>query len=289
LRYNGAKTRQALWFPRGFGKETEQGEIGSMGRNNPCHLHNGRRQNKNLPKRAVKHGDAGNASPPQTRELRKCGALDYAPAAQFCHTDDTIKDKCGGTLVFTPETEQCCGSGKYTIATQFCYNSSKIGDFCGINPQKSYDPDKYECKPAVNPNGIYLKAGITHGGQPYNAVLIGTQVWMAENLNYNTSGSKCGNGGNGSSLSDVNHKGICPTGWHIPSNAEWNVLMKHVDSSCSDGDSQCDNAGKLLKATSGWNNSISFIGEGQPGNSPNRASSGSGTKTIFFSVRCLQN
>jgi uncharacterized protein (TIGR02145 family) len=107
---------------------------------------------------------------------------------------------------------------------------------------------------------------------------------MARNLNYNASGSKCGNG---SSLSEANtstcatygrlydwatamglssdcnsiscgseigakHQGICPSGWHIPSNADWNVLMKFVNPSCSDN-SYCDGAGTKLKASSGWN------------------------------------
>jgi uncharacterized protein (TIGR02145 family) len=104
---------------------------------------------------------------------------------------------------------------------------------------------------------------------------------MAENLNYAVAGSKCGNG---SSLSDANtttcdtygrlynwatamvldascnssscayqvgsnHRGICPEGWHIPSNDDWNKLVNYIESSnsCSD----C--AASYLKATSGWN------------------------------------
>jgi len=50
--------------------------------------------------------------------------------------------------------------------------------------------------------------------------------------------------------SDVKHKGICPTGWHLPSNAEWKTLIDFVDSAYTD-------AGTKLKATSGW---ISYSG-----------------------------
>jgi uncharacterized protein (TIGR02145 family) len=99
---------------------------------------------------------------------------------------------------------------------------------------------------------------------------------MARNLNYNASGSKCGNG---SSLSDENtstcdtygrlydwatamalpsncnyescssqinakHKGVCPSGWHIPSDAEWTTLTDYVGGSTT---------GTKLKAKSGWN------------------------------------
>jgi len=112
----------------------------------------------------------------------------------------------------------------------------------------------------------------------YRTVKIGTQTWMAENLNYDVSGSKCYNNNpdncaiygrlydwatamglpltcNESSCANSiseNHRGICPSGWHLPSNTDWNTLMKFVEPNCSDN--YCTNAGKKLKATSGWYN-----------------------------------
>jgi len=216
-----------------------------------------------------------------------------------------VPGKCGGVIDYNPATERCCGSNKfnyslqfcsggnaydkcgglleYDPATQFCYNNSKIGNLCGINPQKFYNPDLYECK--TGSNGIYLKGGVATAEKTYNAVLIGTQVWMAENLNYNAAGSKCYAEGNDGVSADsiakncatygrlydwatamaidteynyslysaaAKHKGVCPAGWHIPSDAEWGALMQFVNPSCSlTGD--CANAGTKLKASSGWN------------------------------------
>jgi uncharacterized protein (TIGR02145 family) len=109
--------------------------------------------------------------------------------------------------------------------------------------------------PSSSSSLVQYGSPVTYGGETYQTVVIGTQTWMARNLNYNASGSKCGNG---SSLSDENTSTcntygrlynwatantVCPSGWHLPSDAEWSTLTSYVGS----------NAGTKLKAKSGWN------------------------------------
>jgi len=50
---------------------------------------------------------------------------------------------------------------------------------------------------------------------------------------------------------DTKYQGICPDGWHIPSNADWNVLMKFINPSCSDN-GNCYGAGTKLKSANLW-------------------------------------
>jgi uncharacterized protein (TIGR02145 family) len=86
---------------------------------------------------------------------------------------------------------------------------------------------------------------------------------MAENLNYNASGSKCyknetQNCDKYGRLYNWNTaKNACPVGWHLPSNAEWDKLYRYADgtSGTESPYHSKTTAGKHLKSKEGWNNS----------------------------------
>lgn len=83
------------------------------------------------------------------------------------------------------------------------------------------------------------------------------QIWMAQNLNYNNNddvgASYCYDNREGycdeyGRLYSWNSaKNACPSGWHLPSNTEWETLFDVVGG--------ISVAGKKLKSTSGWRNS----------------------------------
>ncbi|MDR3611744.1 MAG: FISUMP domain-containing protein [Ignavibacteriaceae bacterium] len=99
---------------------------------------------------------------------------------------------------------------------------------------------------------------ITYSGQTYNTVLIGTQWWLKENLNvgaringtqnqsnngniekycYNDSLINCSRYGGLYQWNEAMQyvttekaQGVCPSGWHIPSNSEITTLVTNVGS-----------------------------------------------------------
>jgi uncharacterized protein (TIGR02145 family) len=112
---------------------------------------------------------------------------------------------------------------------------------------------------------------IYYGGQTYHTVLIGTQCWFKENLNIGVhSTTQTDNGiiekycestvseydtlcmmeGSRYVWSEMMNyttapggQGICPEGWHIPTDEEWKVLEGTVDGEFGVGDPVWDNTG----------------------------------------------
>ena len=152
-----------------------------------------------------------------------------------------VEISCGGVVVDTlrhggvdVDTLVFCGTAPYDTATRFC---------------------------DVRDSNVY------------KWVRIGTQTWMAENLNYEyrRNGSTYDNWCNGDCAKYGRHYtwiaamgpdaadcgygaacgagdgrivGVCPDGWHLPAIAEWNALFSAVGSQAV--------AGTALKASSGW-------------------------------------
>jgi uncharacterized protein (TIGR02145 family) len=130
-------------------------------------------------------------------------------------------------------------------------------------------------------------------GEIYTAVTLGSQTWMAENLRYNATGSWLNpsnpstsygrlydwitvmNGSGTSSSSPSGVQGICPSSWHLPSDAEWSTLEVALGMDSSDI-ARTDYRGEHgmgLKSTTGWSDWGVYV-----------ANNGNGTNASGFNV-----
>ena len=146
-----------------------------------------------------------------------------------------------------------------------------------VMPSGTYDCTKYKCVTTEYLNQKYFEAGVygeildERDGQVYKTVQIEEQIWMAENLNYETGNSYCYNDadsnctkygrlytwaaavgktedecgyGNECGLPSGNIQGVCPSGWHLSSDTEFETLFTAVGGRST--------AGAKLKSQTGW-------------------------------------
>ena len=229
-----------------------------------------------------------------------CGKESYDPAVNECE-NGSIKGLpvCGAEEVpFNPKKEETCddgvvkllcGANAYLPEEHIC-ESGALKPLCGT---LTYDPALEMCNKNIGivqkswcgetGYDLYEKICDTRDKQTYKFVTIGTQTWMAENLNYNTNtdGSLCYGEREeefrtnpNAALLLLSDKEVqvncdkygrlytweealtaCPAGWHLPTRAEWLTLLKFAGSNEDDcsTNAKCTGATKL-KVKSDWFN-----------------------------------
>ena len=224
-----------------------------------------------------------------------------------------------GSSSSVKDPEQVDGSSSSVIASEAKQSSSSVVSSSSVTSSSSVEsssssapiedlsssssikvPEPAEGSSSSKANWAYLNPAKTYGtmtdirdGQVYKTVTIGTQTWMAENLNYNPGdvsdmGSDAWSGCYSNKDKNCNLygrlytwevamdnadcaygktcnaplnpstpvRGVCPQGWHLPSHYEFEELINFIDPTFDYNhttDAYSSTAGLYLKSQSGWN------------------------------------
>ena len=208
-----------------------------------------------------------------------------------CDGSSSSKAKSSSSSsVFESETKQSSDSKSSSSSVKSSSSSAKSSSSkendtnfssSAVNSSSSETGESSSSVPEgfVDPSTV-VKGTVTdeRDGQTYKTVKIGSQTWMAENLNFATDGSVCyndsaeycakygrlyqwsdamdsvgrwGNVGKGCGSFGTCEpeglvRGVCPEGWHLPKTKEWEILFAAAGGKYS--------AGVKLRSTSGWKN-----------------------------------
>ena len=162
---------------------------------------------------------------------------------------DKMESSSNSEFLATPcktETEDNCEYGTVLDDRNGqVYKTVKIGDqwWMAENLNYAYIGVSYNCGGYTSDSTSWCydnnASNCTKYGRLYTwaAAMDSAGTWSAN-------GKGCGYGTDCSPTDAV--RGICPSGWHLPSNDEWNALFTAVGGQ--------SNAGKVLKSQTGWNN-----------------------------------
>ena len=190
-------------------------------------------------------------------------------------SDDSSSSVCGDCDGVSSSSKNL-GSVVSSSSVNSSGNGSSGNEFNTSIQSSSSLPLAIPCKDSTRDDCEYGSIIDERDGQIYKTVKIGSQWWMAENLNFETEGSYCYDDLDGNcseygklfrrsaamdsaGVYSTNAKGCragvkcdlvypvrgaCPVGWHLPDSTEWSILFAAVG-----GESK---AGVMLKSNRDW-------------------------------------
>ncbi|MCX6235559.1 MAG: T9SS type A sorting domain-containing protein [Bacteroidetes bacterium] len=199
----------------------------------------------------IEQGTDQAPSTPQFKSYTTVYSLGYA-------IGDIIHYKCNSGIYTTIITDMPASSKNYEVEFVACadpdgkgYAIVKIGTQIWMAENLAY-------LPAVSPSNIGSDSAKYYYVYGYE----GTSVDAAkDSANYATFGvlynwPAAMDGEDGSNSVPSGIQGVCPTGWHMPSDGEWKILEKNLGMSQLDADSinwrNSGEVGNKLKSSTGW-------------------------------------
>ncbi|MBP5562619.1 MAG: fibrobacter succinogenes major paralogous domain-containing protein, partial [Bacteroidales bacterium] len=157
----------------------------------------------------------------------------------------------GNTQTFTTQNDaSACGIASITDYDGNTYNTVKIGDQCWM---------KENLRTTHYADGTTISSNYgTSAHDPFYYIPSGTSAY-----GYLYNGAAMMHGASTTSSNPSNVRGICPIGWHVPSNGEWSQLLQYVSDQiqyrCA---SDMTYIAKSLASNTGWNSSTNTCAVG---------------------------
>ena len=171
------------------------------------------------------------------------------------HTVDSLSEHGGGEEETPVDALPCPGTPTVTDIDGNVYNTVRIGNQCWM--KENLRTTHYADNTAIPADSTFISYTGPYHYAPNN------DESNVETYGYLYNWAAVMHGAASSTANPSGVQGICPTGWHVPSDAEWTLLTDYVSSQsqyvCGNDNT---NIAKALASTMGWNSSIEICAVG---------------------------
>ncbi|MCQ2120222.1 MAG: fibrobacter succinogenes major paralogous domain-containing protein [Fibrobacter sp.] len=237
--------------------------------------------------------DSTSANSNTDEEVSSSSSEFILSSSQNQQSSSSVKSESSSSVILDPDPGSSSSSAE-SSSSSIVSGSSELSSCSAESSSAAIE--------IVDPSTV-IKGTMTdeRDGRVYKTVTIGSQTWMAENLNYAYTGvrfsfsgytsdstswcydnkpSNCESYGrlytwaaavDSAALVDAAVglwscgygeicnfngfvRGVCPKGWHLPSQVDWETLLTSISSIVDDFAKYCiyEDAGKKLKTVGGW-------------------------------------